>query len=130
MDRACSDLTETVGDRALNFRLGGAAAPAAEPGRSAQMPPVGVESPGRTSGTIRAGAPAMTKALKKAFEPASRLPGREPDELAAAILEELTVDQRWETAFAESQQTLKRLADEALKEHRAGRTKALDPDAL
>jgi len=72
----------------------------------------------------------MTKALKKAFEPASRLPGREPDELAAAILEELTVDQRWETAFAESQQTLKRLADEALKEHRAGRTKALDPDAL
>ena len=72
----------------------------------------------------------MTKALKKAFEAASRLPGREPDELAAAILEELTVDQRWETAFAESQQTLKRLADEALKEHRAGRTKALDPDAL
>ena len=72
----------------------------------------------------------MTKALKKAFEAASRLPDREQDELAAAILEELTADERWEATFAESQQALKRLADEALKEHRAGRTEALDPDAL
>ena len=44
----------------------------------------------------------MTKALKKAFE----------------------------AAFAQSQQALKRLAEKALKEHRARRTEALDPDAL
>ena len=31
----------------------------------------------------------MTKALRKAFEAASRLPDRDQDELAAAILEEL-----------------------------------------
>ena len=72
----------------------------------------------------------MTKALKKAFEAASRLPEREQDELAAAILEELAADERWEAAFAQSQGGLERLADEALAEHRAGRTKALDPDAL
>jgi len=42
----------------------------------------------------------------------------------------VTADERWDAAFAESQQALKCLADEALKEHRAGRTEALDPDAL
>ncbi len=72
----------------------------------------------------------MTKALKKAFEAASRLPDREQDELAAAILEELAADERWEAALAQSQRALERLADEALKEHRAGRTETLDPDAL
>lgn len=72
----------------------------------------------------------MTKALKKAFEAASRLPDPDQDELAAAILEELEADERWEAAFARSQDTLARLADEALEEHRAGRTEPLDPDAL
>jgi histidinol-phosphate/aromatic aminotransferase/cobyric acid decarboxylase-like protein len=72
----------------------------------------------------------MTKALQKAFEAASRLPDADQDELAAAILEELKADERWEAAFAGSQDVLARLADEALEEHRAGRTKPLDPDAL
>jgi hypothetical protein len=72
----------------------------------------------------------MTKALKRAFEVASRLPDREQDELATAILEEMAADDRWEAVFAQSQQTLERLAQEALEEHRAGRTKALEPDAL
>jgi histidinol-phosphate/aromatic aminotransferase/cobyric acid decarboxylase-like protein len=72
----------------------------------------------------------MTKALKKAFEAASRLPDADQDELAAAILEELEADERWEAAFAGSQDALARLADEALEEHRAGRTEPLDPDAL
>jgi hypothetical protein len=76
------------------------------------------------------GALAVTKALKKAFEAASRLPDQEQDELATAILEELAADERWEASFAESQRALERLAKEALEEHRAGRTEALDPDAL
>jgi len=63
----------------------------------------------------------MTKALKKAFEVASRLPDREQDELATAILEDMAADERWEAALAQSQQTLERLAKEALEEHRAGR---------
>ena len=72
----------------------------------------------------------MTKALKKAFEAASFLPDRDQDDLAAAILEELNADERWAATFARSQDALERLADEALQEHRAGRTEPLDPDAL
>lgn len=72
----------------------------------------------------------MTKALQRAFEAASRLPEQEQDQLAAAILEELTADERWEAALAKSQEALERLANEAREEHRAGRTEALDPDAL
>ena len=72
----------------------------------------------------------MTKALKKAFEAASRLPDADQDELAAAIIEELEADERWEAAFARSQNALERLADEALEEYRAGRTEPIDPDAL
>ena len=72
----------------------------------------------------------MTKALQKAFEAASKLPDRDQEELAAAILEELAADERWEATFAESQSALKRMADEAVREHRAGRSEALDPDAL
>ena len=72
----------------------------------------------------------MTKALKKAFEAASRLPDADQDELAAAILEELEADERWEATFARSQDALERLAEEALEEYRAGRTEPRDPDAL
>jgi len=72
----------------------------------------------------------MTQALKKAFEVASRLPEHDQDELAAAILEELAADEHWDAALARSQPALERLAEEALTEHRAGRSKPLDPDAL
>ena len=53
----------------------------------------------------------MTKALRQALEAASRL-------------------ERWEVAFARSQDALERLADEALEDLRARRTEPLDPDAL
>ena len=58
----------------------------------------------------------MTKALQKAFDPASRLPLRDQDELAAAILHELAAEQRWEAALAESGPALERLADEVVRE--------------
>ena len=44
----------------------------------------------------------MTHALKKAFEIASSLPDREQDALAAAILEEVAADERWEASLAAS----------------------------
>lgn len=72
----------------------------------------------------------MTKTLQKAFEAASRLPERDQDALAAAILEELATEGRWDATLAQSANALERLADEALAEHRAGCTKPLDPDAL
>jgi hypothetical protein len=46
------------------------------------------------------------------------------------ILEELASERRWEKAFADSEDMLAQLADEALAEHRQGRTQPLDLDAL
>ncbi len=68
----------------------------------------------------------MTKALKKAFEAASKLPEAEQDALAAAILEELASERRWDELFERSADTLAKLANEALAEDRAGRTRPLD----
>ena len=68
----------------------------------------------------------MTKALQKAFDAASRLPERDQDALAAAIVAELAADERWEAALAATPDALGRLADEALAEHRAGRSKPID----
>jgi len=48
------------------------------------------------------------------------------DAIASFILREIEADQRWEDAFAKSQDALSQLADEALAEHRAGRTKRLN----
>lgn len=72
----------------------------------------------------------MTSRLKEAFEAASKLPPEEQDALAAAILEEVAVEGLWDASFANDPGALVRLADEALDEHRAGRTRPLDPDDL
>ena len=68
----------------------------------------------------------MTKALEKAFKAASKLPEREQEALAAAILEEVAVEERWKESFAHSPKQLEQLAEEALDEYRAGRTKPLE----
>jgi hypothetical protein len=38
-------------------------------------------------------------------------------------------ERRWDDSFAASTDVLAQLADEALAEHRAGRTEPLDPDS-
>ena len=70
----------------------------------------------------------MTRALREVFEEAEKLPEAEQDQLAAAIREEIRAERRWESTLAASQSALARLADEALSEHRAGRTLPFDPD--
>ena len=72
----------------------------------------------------------MTELLKKAFERAEALPCDEQDAVARWLLEELASEKRWSEAFAASQGRLAELANEALEEHRAGRTEPLDPDRL
>jgi aspartate/glutamate racemase len=72
----------------------------------------------------------MNTKLKEVLEAVSRLPERDQEELAAVILQELEDESRWEAAFEASQPQLKRLAEEAVEEYRAGRTEPLDPDAL
>ncbi len=72
----------------------------------------------------------MTKLLEKAFEEASKLPAKDQDSLARALLEELASERRWDELFDSSPDLLEELSKEALEEHRAGRTKVLDPDKL
>jgi hypothetical protein len=72
----------------------------------------------------------MTELLTRAFQAAERLPAQEQDALARWILDELESERRWMEAFAASSDALARLADEALAEHRAGRTRVLNPDEL
>jgi len=71
----------------------------------------------------------MTKALKKAFEAAARLSESAQDELATAILAEIEAEARFDAAIEASGSKLERLADEALAEHRAGRTESLDDES-
>ena len=60
----------------------------------------------------------MTELLEKAFAEVAKLPEGEQEALAAWILEELASEQRWEQAFARSNDLLADLADEALEERR------------
>jgi hypothetical protein len=72
----------------------------------------------------------MTKALRDAFDEAEKLPEAEQEQLAAAIRAELEAETIWAGRLAASTKTLEALADEALAEHRAGRTRPLDPSRL
>ena len=72
----------------------------------------------------------MTELLEKAFNEAAKLPAEEQDKFAQWILDELESEARWDQAFAESQDMLAQLADEALAEFRRGETEELDPDSL
>jgi hypothetical protein len=67
----------------------------------------------------------MTKALEQAFREASKLPEAEQDALAEAIRSEVLGDDEWEQSFANSPDDLEKLADEAIAEHRAGRTQPI-----
>jgi hypothetical protein len=68
----------------------------------------------------------MTKLLQKALEKVSTLPQEEQDAIAAQILAELEDEAAWGTRFAHQKGKLRRLADEALAEHRRGETLPLD----
>ena len=67
----------------------------------------------------------MTHLLEKAFAEASRLPEREQDAIAEIVMAELASEGRWKELFEGSQDVLAELAEEALAEHRAGKTRPL-----
>lgn len=72
----------------------------------------------------------MTRLLERAFKEASKLSNVEQNALAKWLLEELEAEKKWEQIFAESEDILDRLADEALEAHEQGKTKPLDVDSL
>lgn len=72
----------------------------------------------------------MTKLLEKAFKKASELPDVEQNVIGRWLLEELESERKWDRAFAESEDILARLADEAIEAKNKGETKSLDLDRL
>ena len=68
----------------------------------------------------------MTELLEKAFAEAAKLPQEAQDMLAKMLLEDLAAEGKWDETFAKSRDELARLADEALAEYRAGKTKKLE----
>ena len=67
----------------------------------------------------------MTQLLEKALNAVAKLPPSEQDALAAILLEELASEKKWSELFAQSQDLLANLAEQALAEHRAGKTTPL-----
>lgn len=72
----------------------------------------------------------MMQLMEKALAEIQKLPEAEQESLAAWILDELASERRWSKSFADSEDILAQLADEALAEHHAGKTHPLDPDQL
>lgn len=72
----------------------------------------------------------MTELLKKAFDAASQLTPQQQNAIATLLLDELESDGPWQSAFQSSADELSGLADEALSDHREGRTEPLDPSAM
>ncbi len=71
-----------------------------------------------------------TQLLERAFAEAAKLPDRDQDALAALVMEELESEKKWDDAFANSQDMLAQMAEQALAEHKKGETRPLDVDAL
>jgi hypothetical protein len=67
----------------------------------------------------------MTDLLERAFAEASKLPIEAQDLLAQTLLDDLASEEKWDRAFAESEEQLAHLADSALAEYREGKTKDL-----
>jgi len=72
----------------------------------------------------------MTQLLQRAFAEAQKLPDPDQDAIAEMILAELADELRWDETFANSQDQLERMADKALDDIRAGRTREMGIDEL
>lgn len=72
----------------------------------------------------------MTELLEQAFAKLKTLPASEQDAIATIIIEELEDEIRWDKAFSSSQNTLAKLAAEAMAEYHAFQTQELDLETL
>jgi hypothetical protein len=73
----------------------------------------------------------MGELLERAIEEAHKLPEEEQEAIGAWLLAEIDSETRWDDLFAHpASETLNRLGDEALEDHRSGRTSPLDPERL
>lgn len=71
-----------------------------------------------------------TKLMEKALAEVDKLPAVQQDVIAAIILDELADEERWDNAFAESQDKLASLAEKARRDKKTGRGKQMGIDEL
>ena len=71
-----------------------------------------------------------TQLLERAFAEAAKLPDHEQDARATLVMEEMETEKKWDESFANSQDMLAQMAEQALSEHKKGQTRPLDVDAL
>jgi len=72
----------------------------------------------------------MTQLLEKALTEVYKLPPEKQDVIAAVILEELEDEQRWDAAFAESQDKLAKLAQKVRADIKGDHVKKMGFDEL
>jgi hypothetical protein len=72
----------------------------------------------------------MTQLLKRAFQEACKLPAADQNALAKWLLQELAAEKKWDKMFADSEDVLDQMADEALRLNKRGKTGPLDIDRL
>ena len=72
----------------------------------------------------------MTQLLEKALNEVYKLPPEKQDVIASVILEELEDEQRWEEAFAASEDKLAKLARKVRADIKAGCVKKMGFDEL
>jgi hypothetical protein len=67
--------------------------------------------------------------FKKAIEKASELNPVQQDEIGSIILLELEDEARWTSAFGSNQPALEKMAEQAIKEFRAGQARPMPGDS-
>lgn len=72
----------------------------------------------------------MTNRLDEAYAAAKELPEDEQEAIGAVLFAEIDADRRWDELFAQPSEVMERMADQALEDHRRGRTLPLDPETL
>ena len=72
----------------------------------------------------------MSKLLEGALDKIAKLPESQQNSIAYWLLSKLESEELWATIWSNSEEALGRLADFALTEHAATRTKELDSDKL
>jgi hypothetical protein len=68
----------------------------------------------------------MTEMLEKALRKVASLPLEEQDAIASQIIETLQDEATWKEKLSRSPEKLRRLAEEAEREHRQGETRPLE----
>ncbi len=72
----------------------------------------------------------MTHQLENAIKKLSKLPEREQNAMARWILDEINSDKKWDKLFADSEDQLQKMAEDALEDYSKDKTKQLDINKL